>query len=155
MRTWDAGAGDAALRLARAQRVLDAVWQTLPPDQPVLVRDVRWLIPVAMSPTTDELAPYFEVAQEIGANFAPDDRLATLSATVRTAAGHLRSYLHYYVVQKGVPLGDSGLLVLTRKSNALDFSLLIHGLVALLDGYERAVESGDGDRKSTRLNSSH
>jgi hypothetical protein len=143
MRTWEAGSGEARTRLAQAQRVLDAVWQSGADDQPVLVRDVRWLIPVAMSPTTDDLAPYFEVAEEIGTVFAGDDRLQILSATVRTAAGHLRSYLHYHVVQKGVPLEDRVLLVLTRKSNALDFSLLIHGLVALLDGYERAVESGD------------
>ena len=68
MRTWDAGSGSAAGRLSQAQRVLDAVWRATPADQPVLVRDVRWLIPVAMSPTTDDLAPYFEVAEEIGAN---------------------------------------------------------------------------------------
>jgi hypothetical protein len=147
MRTWDAGAGGTAERLAQAQRVLDAVWRATPADQPVLVRDVRWLIPVAMSPTTDDLAPYFEVAEEIGATFANDDRLAILSATVRIAGGHLRSYLQYYVVQKGQPLGDSGLVVLTRKSNALDFSLLIHGLVVLLDAYERAAESGEREKR--------
>ncbi|HVY63684.1 MAG TPA: hypothetical protein VHH11_02570 [Gammaproteobacteria bacterium] len=147
MRTWDAGAGGTAARLAQAQRVLDAVWRGASADQPVLVRDVRWLIPVAMSPTTDDLAPYFEVAEEIGANFADDDRLTILSATVRIAGGHLRSYLQYYVVQKGQPLGDSGLVLLTRRSNALDFSLLIHGLVALLDAYERAVESGEREKR--------
>jgi hypothetical protein len=147
MRTWDAGSGTAAARLSQAQRVLDAVWHATLADQPVLVRDVRWLIPVAMSPTTDDLAPYFEVAEEIGATFANDDRLTILSATVRIAGGHLRSYLQYYVVQKGQPLGDSGLVVLTRKSNALDFSLLIHGLVALLDRYERAVESSDSEKR--------
>src|SRR6185369_6021875 len=105
--------------------------------------DVRWLIPVALSPTTDDLLPYFEVAEEIGATFAEDDRLAISSATVQLAGGHLRSYLQYYVVQKGRPLDEAGLIVLTRKSNALDFSLLIHGLVPLLGGYERALESGD------------
>ena len=30
-----------------------------------MVRDARWLIPLAQSLTTDELAPYFEVAQQI------------------------------------------------------------------------------------------
>jgi len=147
MRTWEAGSGSAAQRLSQAQRVLDTVWRATPADQPVLVRDVRWLIPVAMSPTTDDLAPYFEVAEEIGANFANDDRLTILSATVRIAGGHLRSYLQYYVVQKGRPLDDSGLVLLTRRSNALDFSLLIHGLVALLDAYERALESGDSEQR--------
>ena len=143
MRTWDGGSGSTAVRLAKAQRVLDAVWRATPADQPVLVRDVRWLIPVALSPTTDDLLPYFEVAEEIGATFAEDDRLAISSATVQLAGGHLRSYLQYYVVQKGRPLDEAGLIVLTRKSNALDFSLLIHGLVPLLGGYERALESGD------------
>ena len=147
MRTWDAGSGSAAARLSQAQRVLDAVWRATPTDQPVLVRDVRWLIPVAMSPTTDDLAPYFEVAEEIGTTFANDDRLTILSATVRIAGGHLRSYLQYYVVQKGRPLDDSGLVALTRKSNALDFSLLIHGLVVLLEAYERAVESSDSAKR--------
>jgi hypothetical protein len=37
--------------------------------------------------------------------------------------------------------------VLTRKSNALDFSLLIHGLVVLLDTYEHAVESRDSEQR--------
>ncbi len=147
MRTWDAGSGSAAERLSQAQRVLDAVWRGASADQPVLVRDVRWLIPVAMSPTTDDLAPYFEVVEEISATFANDDRLTILSATVRIAGGHLRSYLQYHVVQKGGSLDDSGLVVLTRKSNALDFSLLIHGLVVLLDAYERAVGSGEREKR--------
>ena len=147
MRTWDAGSGGTAARLSQAQRVLDAVWHATPADQPVLVRDVRWLIPVAMSPTTDDLAPYFEVAEEIGTTFAEEDRFEILNATVRIAGGHLRSYLQYHVVQKGGSLDESGLVLLTRKSNALDFSLLIHGLVVLLDRYERAVESGDSEKR--------
>jgi hypothetical protein len=147
MRTWDLGSGSTAKRLSQAQRVLDAIWRATPADQPVLVRDVRWLIPVALSPTTDDLLPYFEVAEEIGAAFAQHDKLAILSATVELAAGHLRSYLQYYVVQKGRPLDDASLVVLTRKSNALDFSLLIHGLAALLGGYERAVEGGDREQR--------
>ena len=147
MRAWDSASGAAGERLAQAQRVLDRIWSQSPAEQPVLVRDVRWLIPVALSPTTDDLAPYFEVAEEIGAAFMNDDRLEILNATVRLAGGHLRSYLHFQVVQKGVPFGDSGLVVLTRKSNALDFSLLIHGLVVLLDGYERAVDSGDSKKR--------
>lgn len=147
MRSWDDGPEHAGARLAEAQRVLDAVWRGNPADQPVLARDVRWLIPVAMSPVTDDLAPYFEVAEEIDAIAANDDRLEILDASVRMHGGHLRSYLHFAVMQNGVPLGDAGLTLLTRKTNALDFSLLIHALVPLLDAYERAVESGDAERR--------
>lgn len=147
MRAWDGGPDRAGARLAEAQRVLDAVWRDNPADQPVLARDVRWLVPVAMSPVTDDLAPYFEVAEEIDAIAASDDRLQILDASVRMHGGHLRSYLHFAVLQNGVPLADPGLTLLTRKTNALDFSLLIHALVPLLDAYERAVHDGDVDRR--------
>src|SRR5690606_26490433 len=50
MRAWDAGPSDAGARLAQAQGVLDDLWKLAPHDQPVLVRDARWLIPVAQSP---------------------------------------------------------------------------------------------------------
>ncbi|HUG73589.1 MAG TPA: hypothetical protein VMK82_09215, partial [Steroidobacteraceae bacterium] len=53
MRLWDAGTQTAAGRLTQNQGVLDQLWRTSPADQPVLVRDVRWLVPVAQSPTTD------------------------------------------------------------------------------------------------------
>ena len=147
MRAWDAGAGSAGERLAQAQGILDALWRGTPADQPVLVRNVRWLIPVAQSPGTDELAPYFEVAEQIAATAADDDRIQIHDAVVRLAGGHLRSYLHYYVTQKDVPLDDARLVLLSRKSNALDYSLLIQGLVPLLEAYERAMESGDGARR--------
>jgi hypothetical protein len=146
MRVWD-GSGGASERLLQAQRVLDAVWSSSAADQPVLVRDVRWLIPVALSPATDDLAPYFEVAERIDTAFTDDDRLEILNAVVRTAGGHLRSYLHFYVVQQGMALDDGNLVLLTRKATALDFSQLIHALVPLLDAYERAVQSGDGKRR--------
>ena len=160
MRTWDAdaspaaaaGSGDAGAsgaseRLAQIQRVLDRLWSGAPADQPVFVRDARWLIPVAQSPATDDLAPYFEVADEIAAAFAEDDRLEIQKAVVRMAGGHLRSYLHYYITQKGVPLDDSRLVQITRKANALDYSLLIRGLVPLLAAYERAVRAGDAQKR--------
>jgi hypothetical protein len=147
MRAWDAGAGSAGERLAQAQGILDALWRGTPADQPVLVRNVRWLIPVAQSPGTDELAPYFEVAEQIAATAADDDRIQIHDAVVRLAGGHLRSYLHYYVTQKDVPLDDARLVLISRKSNALDYSLLIQGLVPLLEAYERAMESGDGAKR--------
>src|SRR6185369_12392607 len=160
MRTWDAdaspaaaagsgdaGASSASERLAQIQRVLDRLWSGAPADQPVFVRDARWLIPVAQSPATDDLEPYFEVADEIAAAFAEDDRLEIQKAVVRMAGGHLRSYLHYYITQKGVPLDDSRLVQITRKANALDYSLLIRGLVPLLQAYEHAVEVGDAQKR--------
>ena len=163
MRAWDAdardaaeagvsGAGDARAsgageRLAQIQRMLDRLWSGAPADQPVFVRDARWLIPVAQSPATDDLAPYFEVADEISAAFGEDDRLEIQMAVVRMAGGHLRSYLHYYITQKGVPLDDSRLVQITRKANALDYSLLIRGLVPLLQAYEHAVQIGDAQKR--------
>ena len=147
MRTWDADTSDAGGRLAQIQRVLDRLWLGAPADQPVFVRNARWLLPVAQSPATDDLAPYFEVADEIAAAFAEDDRLQIQMAVVRMAGGHLRSYLHYYITQKGVPLDDSRLVQITRKANALDYSLLIRGLVPLLAAYEHAVKGGDAQKR--------
>jgi hypothetical protein len=63
------------------------------------------------------------------------------------AGGHLRSYLHYYITQKGVPLDDGRLVQITRKSNALDYSLLIQGLAPLLEAYEGTVHRGDADAR--------
>jgi len=147
MRVWDEDLGGAGERLAEVQRLLDALWQKSPADQPVLVRDARTLIPVALSPATDELYPYFDVAERIAASFSSEDRVEILEAVVKMAGGHLRSYLHYYITQKGLRLDEHGLVLLTRKSDALDFSLLIHGLVPVLAAYERAVERGDRQRR--------
>jgi len=143
----DAGANSAGERLAQIQSLLDRLWSTAPADQPVFVRDARWLLPVAQSPATDDLAPYFEVADEIAAAFAEADRLEIQMAVVRMAGGHLRSYLHYYITQKSVPLDDNRLVQITRKANALDYSLLIRGLVPLLAAYERAVRGGDAQKR--------
>jgi hypothetical protein len=147
MRTWDAGSSSAGDRLSQVQGVLDRLWTITPADQPVLVRDARSLIPVALSPATEELSPYFEVAEEIAEIFSEDDRIEIHKAVVPMAGGHLRSYLHYYITQKDAPLDENRLVLLTRKSNALDFSLLIHGLVPLLEAYERATHSGDGQKR--------
>ena len=148
MRTWDSGAGSAGERLGQAQRMLDALWKTAPANQPVFVRDARWLIPVAHSYATDDLAPYLQVAQEISDAFTEEDRLEIQKAIVRMAGGHLRSYLHYYIREKGVPLDDSRLVQITRKSNALDYSLLIQALAPVLGAYEQAVQSGDAEKRA-------
>jgi hypothetical protein len=147
MRAWDDGPSGAGERLSQAQAVLDALWRLGPPEQPVLVRNVRWLIPVAQSPGTEQLSPYFEVAEQIAATAAVDDRVQIHDAVVRMAGGHLRSYLHYQVTRKGLALDDAALILLSRKSNALDYSLLIQALVPLLEAYEHAVRGGDAAQR--------
>jgi len=147
MRVWDAGSDSAGDRLSQVQRVLDQLWRSTPADQPVLVRDARWLIPLAQSPTTDELAAYFEVAKQIVELLSEDDRLEIHNAAVRMAGGHLRSQLRHVCTQKGVSLDDNSLVLSTRNSNALDLATLIQGLVPLLQAYEHAVEGGDGQQR--------
>jgi hypothetical protein len=46
-----------------------------------------------------------------------------------------------------VSLDENSLVLTTRKSNALDFALLIQGLVPLLEAYEHARHSGDGRKR--------
>jgi hypothetical protein len=150
MRQWDAGSASAGPRLSQVQGVLDQLWRITPADQPVLVRDARWLIPVAQSPTTDELAGYFEVAQHIAETLSEEDRMEIHKAGVELAGGHLRSQLRHVSTQKSVSIDENSLVLSTRKSNALDIALLIQGLLALLQAYERAQHSGD-DRKSLEL----
>jgi hypothetical protein len=147
MRLWDDDASGASARLAQTQAVLDALWTSSPAGQPRLVRDVRWLFPVAMSPTTDSLAGYFGVAQRIADTFAEADRVETQKAWVQTGAGHLRSQLRHLALQRGVALDDKDLVLLTRISNALDIALLVEGLVTLLAAYERCRQNGDERRR--------
>lgn len=146
MRVWDGGSGEADSRLAQVQRLLDTLWQSAPPDQPVMLRDARWLIPVAQSPTTDELRPYFDVAAQLETSLAAEDRLEVHRATIALAGGHLRSQLRYYHMQ-GTRLDESSLVLSSRRSNALDFSMTIQGLVPLLDAYLQAREAGDAQRR--------
>jgi hypothetical protein len=147
MRLWDAGPGGAGDRLAQIQGVLDHLWRTTPSDHPVLVRDARWLIQMAQSPATDELRPYFEVAEKIAGTLSEEDRIEIHSAGVRMAAGHLRSQIRYYSTKMAVPLDDSGLVLSTRNSNALDFALLVQDLVPLLEAYENAWSRGDARKR--------
>lgn len=147
MRLWDEDADGVGARLAQVQGLLDALWRSSPADQPRLVRDVRWLFPVAMSPTTDSLAGYFEVAERIAATFADADRVETQKAWVQTGAGHLRSQLRHLALQRGVSIDDKALVLLTRLSNALDLALLVEGLVTLLAAYERCRQSGDEHKR--------
>lgn len=141
MRLWDAGYEDAANRLQQVQVLLDQLWKSSPSDQPVLVRDARWLIPLAQSPATDDLKPYFVVAEGVAESLPELDRLEVHRASVLLAGGHLRSQLRHYN-QQGVPLDDHHLVLTTRRSNALDFALTVQNLVPLLKAYGQAVAGG-------------
>ncbi len=147
MRLWDEGSSGAGARLAQVQGVLDGLWRTAPADQPVLVRDARWLIPVAQSPTTDELGPYFVVAEKIATSLSEEDRVEIHKASVLMAGGHLRSQLRHFNMQ-GTPLDDHALMLSTRGSNALDFAMTIQGLVTLFKAYEAAISAGDVERRT-------
>ena len=146
MRLWDAGAQAASERLVQVQELLTALWRSSPADQPHLVRDARWLIPVAQSPTTEELAPYFRVEEQIAASLTEEDRVEIFRASVQMAGGHLRSQLRHYCIKNRVPLDEHNLLLITRNSNALDFAILVQGLVPLLEAYGRACREGGRGR---------
>jgi len=152
MRVWDDARADARSsnagdRLSLVQGVLDRLWRMKTADQPVLVRDARWLIPLAQSPATDDLGAYFDVAQKIAEALSEEDRIAIHTAGVRMAAGHLRSQIRYHALKKSVPLNDESLISITRTSNALDFALLMQELVTLLQAYENARHAGDGRKR--------
>jgi len=147
MRICEPGASSASDRLSHVQGVLDQVWRNTPADQPVFVRDARWLIQMAQSPATDDLGAYFEVAQEIEEALSEADRIEIHKAGVRMAAGHLRSQIRYYSMKEDVPLDEKSLVLSTRNSNALDFALLIQELVPLLKAYEHAWRSDDGQKR--------
>jgi hypothetical protein len=146
MRLWDAGSAGAGDRLAQVQGLLDQLWRSSPADQPVLVRDARWLLPLAQSPTTVELAPYFEVEERIAASLPEPDQIEIHKASVQMAGGHLRSQLRHYCMKNAVSIDEDSLVLMTRNSNALDFAILIQGLVPLLKAYERACQRGGPER---------
>jgi hypothetical protein len=148
MRLWDedpsgSAQGKPGERLAEIQGVLDDLWRSSPADQPALVRDARWLIPLAQSVITDELAPYLEVARQVTETLQEADRLEIRKAHVRMLGGHLTSQIRHYCTKDGVSIDDHSVVVRTRTSNALDFALLVQGLVELLKAYDRALPSGD------------
>jgi hypothetical protein len=142
MRLWDEDPSSAGIRLAEIQGVLDELWRISPADQPVIVRDARWLIPLAQSLITDELAPYFEVARQVTETLQEGDRVEIRKAHVRMLGGHLTSQIRYYCTKDGVSINDASVVVRTRTSNALDFALLVQGLVELLEAYDHALLSG-------------
>ncbi len=135
MRVFDDGAEE---RLAEIQGLLDELWRSSPGDQPAFVRDARWLIPLAQSLITDELAPYFEVARLVNEALPEGDALEIQKAQVRMLGGHLTSQIRHYCTRDGVALDEHSVVLRTRNSNALDIALLIQGLVPLLRAYERS-----------------
>jgi hypothetical protein len=143
MRLWDAGPSSAIGQLTEIQGVLDKLWSSSPADQPVMVRDARWLIPLAQSLVTDELVPYFEVARQVAETLPKADALEIQKAHVRMLGGHLTSQIRYYCTKDGVSINEPSVVLRTRTSNALDFALLVQGLVALLKAYDCALQSGD------------
>jgi len=148
MRLWDDDSSSAGDRLSHVQGVLDQLWATTPADQPVLVRDARWLIQMAQSPATDDLGAYFQVAEKIAETLSKDDWIEIHKAGVRMTAGHLRSQIRHYCMKKAVPLDEKSLVLSTRTSNALDFALLIQELVPLLEAYEHVLHSGDSEKSA-------
>jgi hypothetical protein len=143
----EGGSSSAGDGLSHIQGVLEQLWTITPSDQPVLVRDARWLIQLAQSPATDELGAYFEVAESIAGSLSEEDRIEVHKAGVRMAAGHLRSQIRYHSMKRAVSLDEHNLILSTRNSNALDFALLTQELVPLLAAYEDACHSGDGQKR--------
>jgi len=143
MRLWDENPSSAGERLTEIQSVLDELWRSSSADQPVIVRDARWLIPLAQSLITDELAPYFEVAQQVTETLPEADVLEIQKAHVRMIGGHLTSQIRHYCTRDGVSINEHSVVIRTRTSNALDLALLVQGLVGLLKAYDRALLSGD------------
>jgi hypothetical protein len=147
MRLWDAGSSSAGDRLSQVQNALDRLWKVTSADQPVLVRDARWLIQLAQSSATDELGPYFEVAAKVAESLSEADRIEIHKAGVRMTAGHLRSQIRYYSMKKAVPIDEKSVVLSARNTNALDFALLIQELVPLLEAYEHACQSDDRQKR--------
>jgi hypothetical protein len=147
MRIWDAEANSAGSRLAQVQEVLDELWRIKTADQPVLVRDARWLIQLAQSLATDDMGAYFDVAERIAGSLSDEDRIEIHKAGVRMAGGHLRSQIRYHSTKKSASLDETSVVLSTRESNALDFALLIQELVPLLEAYEHAWHRDDRQKR--------
>jgi hypothetical protein len=143
MRVFDEGSSSAGGRLAEIQDVLDELWRSSPGNQPVIVRNARWLIPLAQSLITDELAPYFEVARQVTEMLPEADVVEIWKAHVRMLGGHLTSQIRRHCLKEGVSIDEPTVVVRTRTSNALDFGLLVQGLVELLKAYDGALRSND------------
>jgi hypothetical protein len=146
LRIWDTGEGGPGDRLAQLQAVLDELWRIRMANQPVLVRDARWLIQTAQCLATDDLGAYFEVTERIE-SLPEEDGIEIHKAGVRMIGGHLRSQIRYHATKKAASLDESSVVLSTRDSNALDFALLVEELVPLLEAYEDACHRDDRQRR--------
>src|SRR5688500_18183791 len=102
MLLWDDGPDGVSQRLAQVQEVLDQLSTASPADQPVLVRDARWLIPLAQSPATDDLGAYFGVARNVADTLSDAERIEIHRAGVVMEAGRPRSQIRFHPLQRGV-----------------------------------------------------
>ena len=143
LRLWDEDPNGAGGRLAEIQGLLDELWRSSPAGQPAMVRDARWLIPLAQSLITDELAPYLEVARKVAGTLPEADVVEIQRAHIRMLGGHLTSQIRHYCTRDALPIQARSVVLRTRASNALDFALLVQGLAGLLNAYDDAVRSGN------------
>ena len=144
MRIWDEADENPSALLSQVQGLLDELGSGAATDQPVFIRDARWLPSLAQGPTTDELSPYFEVARRVADTLSNQDVVEVFRAHVHELGGHLTSQIRHYCLREGITLNDHSVILRTRTSNALDFGLLVQELVPLLEAYLDACSSGDG-----------
>jgi len=89
------------------------------------VRDARWLFPLALSPRPMNWRGISKSRNESRRPWRQRTGSKSTRAGVRMRAGTLRSQLRTSATQKGVPLDENGLVLITRRSNALDLATLI------------------------------
>jgi hypothetical protein len=142
LRIWDDGEPAAGQRLRDVQQLLDRLNAVLPHP---MVRDARWLIQTAQGALTDDLGPYFEIAERAERSLDGPDRLEWHRAGAVLAGGHLRSQLRYRMWDFNQPIDAPDILAVTRNSNSMDTALLVGDLAALLEAYRDARTRGDRD----------
>ena len=125
------------------QSLLDRLNAARIPNVPVFVRDARWLILTAQSAATQDVRPYFAIAQQLSRSLTDADRLEVHKADAKMIGGHLRSQLRYQTAQRGVSIDDLDILAYTRTSNAMDNALLVYDLVPVLEAYDTACRGRD------------
>ena len=129
--------------LHEIQSLLDRLNAARTPNVPVFVKDARWLILTAQSAATQDVRPYFAIAQHLSRSLAESDRLEVHQADAKMIGGHLRSQLRYQTAQRRVSMDDLDILAFTRTSNAMDYALLVYDLVPVLEAYDTACRGGD------------
>ena len=144
LRIWDEGNQMASKRLQQVQRLLDLLNAA---GAAPIVRDARWLIPIAQGPLTTQLKPYFVIADRVAGSLTDRDRREIHKAGAVLAGGHMRSQLRHRSLQTGWAYDDRRVIALTHLSNSMDVALLIRDLVPLLDAYNAACQAPDGNER--------